>query len=396
MIFLKYRFLLFPLFALAMALCVDRFFAIPAIQRELILWKKIEPPLYESRKELQKQLLQKLPVHRRSGKTPALILGSSRSARFPGDVIDERLKNSVTYNFSAPLAPPSFYYYWLDQLQSRNVPLRFVLIEADSMLFTNKAIEYSLSYSYDTGFVLRNTIFFHDSRSPWKRGEGGFSTDEMGTFLLKRLFVTYRYPFSLDTIHDNHKSLTLLDAKKGVITRPALELHDAMIDQIQEINEKKLGGIPEVFTTRIDASDLPRDALLTFENMQLKNFRSSPAQIYFFKTIVENLATRQIPVIVYAPVLSRELRSLMAMEPEIVKFQKSVADFIDEAKRKHPESLVLYENFNESSRLQCREFEDSFHLSSVCFQKLTDLILNDLQAEENKKDTIRFSPDGRD
>lgn len=119
-----------------------------------------------------------------------LILGSSRSGEFDSDMLESFFPNTNSFNFAAPFGPPSFQAYWLERTLNSKLPLRYVLIEVDPLLFSQSAIDYSLNGSYDNAYVLSQIDLYRaKNKNPWASSANGFSTDEVEVYFLKKLFA---------------------------------------------------------------------------------------------------------------------------------------------------------------------------------------------------------------
>ncbi len=153
----KEKFLLYPLFLCFVLFLIDKIFFLPIIVENTHSWKKIERSFYDLKEDLFSVMLEenkKFP-----NKNIGLILGSSRSGEFDSDHIAGLMQNTSTFNFAAPMGPPSFEYYWLERSLNANLPISYVLVEVDPLLFSKSSVEYSLNGSYDAGFILKNIDF---------------------------------------------------------------------------------------------------------------------------------------------------------------------------------------------------------------------------------------------
>src|SRR5690606_11083510 len=127
-----------------------------------------------------------ISTHKQNHEEIALVLGSSRSGEFSYKDIKKEFSNTVTYNFSAPLAGPAFHYYWLERIVSIHPNLKFVILEIDPIMFSRNSLTYTLNYSLDHQFVWDNSGFLPIRYSdPWKSESNGFNWDEVETFLNK-------------------------------------------------------------------------------------------------------------------------------------------------------------------------------------------------------------------
>ncbi len=383
-------YLIAPFLILLGVFLVDKIFLLPDIHKWVVLWKKVEPPLYESKVSLFEQLKEHYPEYKKKTGGIGVILGTSRSAEFSSDII-EKLGGPVTYNFSAPLAPPSFYSYWLEKLISSEDPemdLKLAIVEADPLIFTSRSIDYSLSYSYDPAYVWENIDLFRSSpKNPWDYDDSGFAFDESETYFLKRLFSLYRYPVDFKTFRENGKDLYLPHPQLGMLIMKNMEFRDYMTKQIDQVNRIKFGGIPNLLNFQVSLVNLDEDARNTFTNMGLVHFRPSLTQVSFFKRIMNITAANNTPTIIYWPVVSEPLRRLMNEDKAVAEFKEQMVEYIAKHKETNPEQCIIFADYNTSPELKCRNFVDSFHLSGKCFEDLTHLLLRDLKECKNKQET---------
>lgn len=396
MTFLRHPYLIFPLILLLGLFAFDRIFLIPSIKTQLISWKKVEPPLYESREDLFEQLVEKHNDYRKEDRSIALILGSSRSAEFSSSTFETLLgKKLAVYNFSAPLAPPSFYAYYLEKTLDHQIAPEFVIIEADPLVFTDRSIRYSLSYSYSPEFVLSNLDFFRDVPGDVWDYRGGFSFQEAETYFLKQMFALYKYPLDPDVIQENNKSILLPHPEKGLVRMTNAQFRDQMVQDIETINTKALGGIPNLLQFRNPLINLEKDATNTFQRMGLDSYRISPTQVHFFVSMLETLAEKKIPVYVYWPVASKPLYTKMVesgfTDPgNPGSFYSQLKRKIHQIEWKNPGSKIRLLDYQNKNNLTCRNFADSFHLAGACFHQLSELMVQDMVEKKEQAELFEW------
>ncbi|MBI3394677.1 MAG: DUF1574 family protein [Spirochaetia bacterium] len=183
----KNKFLWIPPLALVAVLLLDKIFLLPPVLEYTVSWMKIEPPFYRSREPLLEQLAVTYPGRKARGERLGVILGTSRTGEFSTETFARHIPKSYTYNFSAPLGCPSYHYYWLDRMLKAGALPAYVVVEAEPIMFTQNAISYSLSYSYDPVFVFSHIDWNRTvPRNVWDMKEPGFSFDESETYFLKR------------------------------------------------------------------------------------------------------------------------------------------------------------------------------------------------------------------
>ncbi len=367
---IKLKDYLFPVFLLLCVLVADKFFSLPWVVENTYPYKKIERSFYESKREL-------FTIWQDSFKAEpnfkyGVIFGSSRSGEFDSDLIEEIYPGTKTFNFSAPLAPPSFYYYWLKALLNSGNKISYVILEADPILFTKTAVKYSLDGSYDTGFIIDHTNWIGTQKGdPWKASSGGFSSEEAETYLLKRLFALYKNPVDVKNVIANNSELkaAFLD-----IVIPGFKGKDQKaktVQAIQEANKKKLGAFPNDLHFTNQSFFLEVDSENIF-NLYLKGFKYSPTQVYFFKETLRLLVSSKIPTVIYFPVSAEPLRKRYISSGLLESFKKDLNESVREISQ---DSILVIDPY-ETEKWTCRDFFDSVHLSGKCFSDILPILFN--------------------
>lgn len=384
--FIKNNFLLIPLFFLLMIFAVDKIAFIPKVKNSIMYWKKIEPLLYESREKLFVQLQRDYDSKRSQNQKSGLILGTSRSGEFDTDYIKKYMPDTYTYNFSAPFGSVAYYYYWLDRILEKNMKPAYVLLEIDAVVMSAQAINYQLSYSFDMGFVITHTDINRPRlKNPWKQTGKGFSVADADKYYLKQLFGFYKYPLKLGNIRENQEK-KFMPSPDGRIREIRLgEWRENAMPFIDQVNEKKLGGIPNFFFVKLSSEDMKKDAVNT-ASRNLAHYRAAPTQVVFLKNILNRLAHENIPVLIYVPYVN----------PIYYKFEKRTDKVYDINKRFRQPFLALLKelhkknkmkmqiiDLNRTKKMECRKFTDSYHLSGQCFPELTDHLFTEFSKQLN-------------
>lgn len=378
---IKNTYLFWPLVLFCGLFLIDKLFLLDMVKRYTIPWNKIEPMMYESRTDLFEQLKNHYPKMQKNGQRPGLILGTSRSAEFSSDEIAKHMPESVTYNFSAPLASPSFHYYWLQEILNAGIKPAFVIAEADPILFSRTAVNYSLSYSYDLKFMLTHTEPYREIPPDiWDIEGRGFSVDETDTFLLKRMFALYRFPAKLPVIEENADSMAMPEEGRLTI-KPRYAFKNEMQKQIQIANETRYGGIPNPALFEVPEERMEADAR-NMMNLHLSNRKPAATQVLFLKKTIALCAKEGIPLVVYWPVASRPLRKMLEESGLSSLHRKGIQKTIHNSKARdsYKGSPVVFSDPDSDSPLQCRSFVDSNHLSGGCYPELTKVILENLKS----------------
>ncbi|EOQ88030.1 PF07611 family protein [Leptospira yanagawae serovar Saopaulo str. Sao Paulo = ATCC 700523] len=362
---------LYPLVLAFLLFCIDKLFFLPIVVENTYSWKKIERKFYELKEDLFEVMLSE--AKKNPNKQIGLILGSSRSGEFDSVMLESYFPNTNSFNYAAPFGPPSFQAYWLERVLETNLPIRYVLIEVDPLLFARASIDYSLNGSYDPSYVLENIDFFRSrSKDPWQTNASGFSVDEAEVYFLKKLFALYKYPLDPTAIKANNKEIEIGFFPGMTAGITGKEHKRGYIDKIKLVNRVKFGALPnEIKFANMDVF-LERDAEAMY-NQYLKGQSLSPTQVYFFKRMLQRLQGTGIPVIVYFPVVSEPLRKRLASDGLLEKFNSEVRKEV-ELVSKTPNSKFKVVDPSLDSNWKCKDFVDSLHLSGACFPNLLPIL----------------------
>lgn len=365
---IKLKDYLFPIFLLFAVLVADKFFALPWVVENTYPYKKIERSFYESKKELFQ--IWKETVKNEPNLKYGVIFGSSRSGEFDSDLIEKDFPGTRTFNFSAPLAPPSFYYYWLLELLESGEPISYVVLEADPILFTKSAIKYSLDGSYDSNFVLENTNWIRGTKGdPWISAPEGFSTEEAETFLLKRLFALYKNPVDAKNIVANNSELKAAFLDIVIPGFKGKDQKSKTVQAIQEANKIKYGAFPNDLHFTNQSIFLEVDSENIF-NLYLRNFKYSATQVHFFRRTLQLLVAKKIPTVIYFPVSAEPLRQRYISSGLMDSFKNDLQKAVSEIAS---DSVVIVDPY-ETTAWGCRDFFDSVHLSGKCFPNILPIL----------------------
>jgi hypothetical protein len=361
------------LLALALFL-TDKIFLIPSIKKIVLYYKKVEIFFYESRFEL----FEYLKTYR--NREYALILGSSRSGMFSYKEFQQEMgKESYIFNFSAPLAGTSYYYYWLEKIDSslQKKP-QWILMELDAINLGNPSVYISLPYSYDPIFMLRYMDFYRDipQNIPQEKQKKyidlifssdtifkGFSADEVDTYFMKYFFIINRYSIHPNKIFENFKKIDYFDETKNTLIKiPLYEFaHRTKLKNLENFKHT-LGGIPVEFYTQIPEKDLSIDAQRNFLRL-LPSSELSSTQLIFLKKILDLTHQQNIPLIIYKP-------SMTEYANQILKTYH-LYDLEDLIKQFERYQNIIY---IDTTSISCKKFSDSVHLSPECYKELTKFI----------------------
>lgn len=309
---LKFPVVFYPILLAFSLFLLDKIFFLPVVVENTYSWKKIERKFYELKEDLFEVMLEER--RKNPSKQIGLILGSSRSGEFDSKMLESFFPNTNSFNFAAPFGPPSFQAYWLERSIQAKLPLRYVLIEVDPLLFSQSAIEYSLNGSYDNEYVLKQIDFYRmKTKNPWLAEAKGFSMDEVEVYFLKKLFALYKYPLDPTAIKANNKEIEVGFFPGMSVGITGKDHKRNYIDKIKLVNRVKFGALPnEIKFANMDVF-LERDAEAMY-NQYLRGTKLAPTQIYFFKKMLDLLKGTGIPVIIYFPAVSDALRRRMSTD----------------------------------------------------------------------------------
>ncbi len=355
----------------------DKMFLLPPIKKISLYYKKVETFFYESRHNLFDYFQE---VHQNNSFSYALILGSSRSGMFAQkDFLNEVPYEVNVFNFSAPLAGTSFYYYWLEKFINTkgNLP-KFILMELDAINLGNPSLRISLPYFDDPVFMLRHMDFYRDLPENIKENQlsfyskivfshenqyHGFSADEVDSFFIRYFFIIARYSIHPYKIWENFKTIDYFDETLNQFIKiPLYEFADRTKIKNLENFKKTLGGMPMEFYTVIPEKDLENDAKKNFLRF-LPSPELSTTQLIFLRKILDLTSKYKIPLMIYKPPMTEYANRILQnyhlyhLDPLINEFPKY--------------SNILY---IDASNLGCNKFSDSVHLSPECYKDLTKYI----------------------
>lgn len=359
----------------------DKLFLLPPIKKISLYYKKVEIFFYESRQNLFDYFNE---LNLDDTLSYALILGSSRSGMFSQkDFLNEVPYDVKIFNFSAPLAGTSFYYYWLYKFtyNSKNLP-RFILMELDAINLGNPSLRISLPYFNDPVFMLRHMDFYRDIPENIKENQlsiytkiifnknfyNGFSADEVDSFFIRYFFVIARYNIHPYKIWENFKTIDYFDETSNhIIKIPLFEFSERTKIKNLENFKHTLGGIPIEFYTIIPEKDLKNDAEKNFLRF-LPRPELSTSQLIFLKKILDLSLNHNIPLIIYKPPMTKYANNILN-DYKLYDLEILIKEF-------YKYSNILY---IDSSGLSCNKFSDSVHLSPECYKDLTKFIFSNIR-----------------
>ncbi|MEQ9364528.1 MAG: DUF1574 family protein [Leptospirales bacterium] len=360
--FIKYRVLWLPLLFAAGLFIVDKVFFLTPVRRATEHWSRLEDYFYGSRERLFR-LLQQEAAEVGSAADVVLIYGSSRSAPFPVKLFAAEFPGARLYNFSAPSAAPSYYHYWNSRIRREVGPrVRLALIEIDAGLFTYEALQPSLAYSYDAEFIIKYL--------DWRGTGAGFSLSNAESFFARRMFALLKYPLVAEHIIENQRELRYVERGREIVTSQ-LAIKDRLFAMMAESFEALRGGIPYPVPRTYDPEELADHA-----KEAAKRYRGDSAtrasQLFFMRSLLEDLARDGAPVLIYWPIVADPLREhLLRAGGGNADLKSAVEAELAALRERYPEAPMRLIDLNDSAQVRCREFSDSYHLAGRCFDDLT-------------------------
>ncbi|MCB1139456.1 MAG: DUF1574 family protein, partial [Leptospiraceae bacterium] len=174
--------------------------------------------------------------------------------------------------------------------------------------------------------------------------------------------------------------------------RPKYDFRNEMRKLTRQAIEEKNGGIPNPLFFQVDQARMEEDARAVM-NLHFSSPQPALTQIQFFKLALSRLQKEGIPVLIYWPIVSPSLQTLLDYEmiegPDgfeaLLDFHRRGIRQSIEAERKKGASIV-FAGPDDWGSLQCRAFVDSTHLSGACFDELTKLVFGPILPALKNKD----------
>ena len=370
----KSKFLWIPPLLLCAVWALDKALLFPFVEKHTQLWRRIEPPFYQSRYDLFEQLQLQYPVRTQKSESLGVIFGTSRAGEFSAQDIARAAPGTYAYNFSAPFASPSFHYYWLHRMNRAGMRVKLAIVEVDPLLFSPQSVRYSLSYSYDATFVGSNIDWNRnrprkpeDIEAVFAMRGSGFSFDEAETYFLKQAFAAYKFPPSLAALRENTKVNPL-------IGRTGNDFREWIRGKIAEANRINLGGIPNPLVHQSTPEIIEKQAALDAETY-LRGYQPSPTQVFFFRRLLHDLVSGGARVILYWPMAPVPYRQAMKSMDLVRPLKRAIGREIQRNAARFPKNPARLVDLNDDPRMTCRYFLDSHHLSGRCYPLLTQLLM---------------------
>ena len=326
--FLKHKFLFYPLLLAGFIFCFDKFFGTDFVRK--YTESRIEYAFYAEKGSLLEQL-NAYQSARKPEEKLLILFGTSHMGEFSHKYIHEKDERITTYNFSAPMAPPSYLYYNLQTVLKSGVKIDYAVLEIIPEIFQDAANEYALKFSYDWKFMYENKDIF--------------SSDEMESFVHANLFSVVRFPprfnIAIQRIKDKNKIA-------------GFEYFNSMVHLATKQNN---GGIPNPIIHEIPENVFEKESKIYYETCKQNN----------------------IQVLVYKPIISKPLQKLL---DESDFYEVWWKDKIELANKSGIPVLNLVDH---ASSIQCQKFVDVHHLSGGCYPEITDILLKKISTTDEHR-----------
>jgi len=332
---------LLPILILVLLICLDRLLTIQSIRKltetraEYYFYQIREQLISENTKEQQKK----------PNQSTLFILGTSHLGELSTHVMEKSRPDLLPYNYSAPSAPFSYYYYIFSKAIDKGVTPKYLVLEVFPLSATKEANFYALRYSYDWNFFWSE--FNH------------FDWNERDIFLRSQFFETQRFPFRLS------------EAIKRFKDPFQAQIFEILKGRIENDYKKSRGGIANDLIHNIPAEKLKIESESYFRST-LANLQFSEDQFYFLEQVFKKAENHKIPIVVVETIQYPALHELIQNAPFQIVWNFRMSLFKNKYK-------FTYLKFQEHEKdLDCKYFIDSHHLSGKCYEKPTEILMKNL------------------
>jgi hypothetical protein len=387
---LHHRFVLYPIFTIALLFVLDKIFLIPEVRDRFI-----QPGgmfYYAHRKKQLSDL--RAYLEKNDSKPVAVVFGDSRSFAI-GDLTAQRGGHNAwrIFNFSGPQAVPGYHYFLAEKIfRGVHRPQYLILSVSPDNFNENSGVFASpvLNYGVDQPFIDEN-------------GEH-ISGEELEAYTVSRRYALMGMQFSLpELIRRSRGSLTLsLSGGQPEIPPELMPLAMGLFKGGKnEIPEEARAQAASLFSASIEnlahysLNDSPRTLLLdrgsgasyswfgTMGDQQLREetqrlrqiylarFRRSENQFYYYRKTLELAKLAGVRVVVFQPQVNPYMREMLA-ENGMMELRSEIREIAE----KHGAAHL---DMNELPEARCSNFYDASHLSINCFPGITNLLLTALE-----------------
>lgn len=340
--FFQKKFLFYPVILFLGIYFFDKLFGLEFVRN--YTESRPEYTFYDCKKKLLEQL--KTFQNNRKDEKLLVLFGTSHMGEFSKDYIQKKNPNLITYNFSAPMATPSYLLFNLTEILKSGIKIDSAILEIVPEATKEEANEYALKFSYNYEFIFRYWNFF--------------SRSEIETFFISNQFSMFRFPVKFPVVIDRIKN------EKSRMMR------EFFLNKVDEAVEKNFGGIPNLFSYEPNDEDLKKEAEI-FYKTQFLNSRESDAQIKSIEEFIKLASKNQIKLYIYRPLVSKPYQELLNQN------QKYISWVSEKKKYFESKQIPVIDLTDYLDKIKCKKFMDPHHLSGACYNEITDYVLGELK-----------------
>ncbi|MBU44389.1 MAG: hypothetical protein CMN76_14305 [Spirochaetaceae bacterium] len=384
--FIRHKILFIPLLLLVALLSLDQVLKRPEVVKYTVRWTNFERENYQFKEMLFRQLLEESARQKERGMELGLLFGTSRIMEFDNTEIDKLSAGHYTYNFAAPAAPPSYYYYWLERIEEAGLmeDVDFVFLEFDPTVLNKANSRASLAYAYDMQFILENLDL--NSSAPaniWNAEGDGFSVKEAETFFLKQYIAFSKYPLNPGNVLENQKTALIPTASGEMKSLQHWEIKQELIQKSRQTLREHRGGRPTYWQPDPDPEELEAHERLT-NRVHIQYLEMAPSQMIFFQRTLRLLARHGKKVIIYWPPSTPGLRQTMKDAGLFHSHRDELKNFTETLSRQYPDSRFTLLDPMAIQDLPCLKLVDAYHLKSECFPFVAREVVEILKRQESR------------
>lgn len=335
----KNKVLFLPLLLAVFIFLLDKLFGLDSVRK--YTETRIEFAFYDEKRFLLAQL-KEYNKNKKAGEKLLVLFGTSHMGEFSNEYISKKVPGLTTYNFSAPMAPPSYLYYNLTTIIKEDIPIDYAVLEIIPDIFKDAANEYAIKFSYDWEFMYENRNLF--------------SRKELETFSTANLFNVAKFPPRLGTaLHRLKES----NADAGFYFFQSM---------VRLATTKNNGGIPNPIIHEIKEEALEKESREFFIK-SFHHYTQSETQKAFMMKFIEKCKEKKIKLILYKPIVSKPLQKLLN------ESQFYNTWWQEKLKIARENNIPVVNISDRSEQIQCQKFVDVHHLSGGCYPEITDILL---------------------
>lgn len=275
-----------------------------------------------------------------------LVLGTSRSISFSQEMLNKKTnRNGTIFNFSIPNSSPVYYEYILEEVLSTGTKPKAIIAEIDPLHYIEQSSYAALHWSHSWSFIWNHSSVV--SPQPWNSETPYLSGQQIRTFVFARLFYPFRNPRFLRNISANLRNSSR---------------NTDLVESLRSLTLEDNGAFPP--TQAVPATEFQlREHASNFEGQYIKGYIQSPTQTAFFASLMKTAALNDISFYAYFAISTKQYRETLERVNLLAPTQNQIKRL----------ATQLGNNFDfhfsdpyTNTRFSCREFIDSFHLTSRC------------------------------